>query len=924
MTERQSNHRPTTSVRPPAVIGPRLVRLLPIVFVLFALEAVNAVYLVAVRVAGWATGVNFENRLSLIVFLVHLILGLAIILPGLLFAVFHLRRARRWPNRRAVQVGFGLLSVVVMLMISGLVLIRIEGVMVVKNPLFRDIAYWIHLASPVAAVWLFVLHRLAGRPIRWRVGRKWALVACGLTAALLIGSMIDLRRRERIVVPDGEGPFSPSLAQTADGRFIPGHVLDNDDYCQRCHGDVHERWASSVHRFSSFNNPPYRFSVRNTRTKVLERDGTERASRFCAGCHDPVPLFSGRFDDPEFDDETDPTALSGVTCTVCHSITEINSPRGNADYTIEEPVHYPFAFSESTALQWLNQQLVLAKPEMHKRTFLKPLHQSTEFCGTCHKVHLPEGLNHYKWLRGQNHYDSFLLSGVSGRGVSSFYYPPKAQPNCNGCHMPLQPSDDFGARRFDDSGMLTVHDHLFPAANTAMPVLAEVPNPEATIAAHRAFLQDIVRLDLFGVREGGTIDGTLVAPLRPEVPALVPGRTYLLETVIRTTGLGHLLTEGTADSNQLWLDLTLTADGRTIGRSGSLDDAGRVDPWSHFVNAYVLDREGNRIDRRNAEDIFVPLYSNQIPPGAADVVHYRFEVPPGIRGPVVAEVALRYRKFDTVYLRHIDGEDVVNDLPITTMAADRVVFGIAGGVENPPSAIPEWQRYNDYGIGLFRKGGRGELRQAEEIFRQVEALGRSEGSLNLARVYLREGRVAAEAPAALARAAGFDPPAPVWSVLWFSGQVNRQNGRFDEAIRDFRQIVDGGFAEAAGRGFDFSRDYRLLNALAGTLYQRGLQERGEGRREERRRWLDEARVWYEAALEEDPENLAAHWGLKQVLADLGDSAGAAHHAAQHARYRPDDNARDVAMTAARRRDPAADHAAEAVVVYEVSTPAEAS
>ena len=26
------------------------------------------------------------------------------------------------------------------------------------------------------------------------------------------------------------------------------------------------------------------------------------------------------------------------------------------------------------------------------------------------KVHLPEELNHYKWLRGQNHYDSFLLS----------------------------------------------------------------------------------------------------------------------------------------------------------------------------------------------------------------------------------------------------------------------------------------------------------------------------------------------------------------------------------------------------------------------------------------------------------------------------------------------------------------------------------
>ena len=34
---------------------------------------------------------------------------------------------------------------------------------------------------------------------------------------------------------------------------------------------------------------------------------------------------------------------------------------------------------------------------------------------------------------------------------------------------------------------------------------------------------------------------------------------------------------------------------------------GQVDPWAHFVNAYLLDRYGNRIDRRNAQDIAVAL-----------------------------------------------------------------------------------------------------------------------------------------------------------------------------------------------------------------------------------------------------------------------------------------------------------------------------
>src|SRR5256714_11592941 len=115
--------------------------------------------------------------------------------------------------------------------------------------------------------------------------------------------------------------------------------------------------------------------------------------------------------------------------------------------------------------------MVKAKPSFHKKTSLNPRHKTAEFCSTCHKVHLPPELNDYKWLRGQNHYDTFLLSGVSGHGARSFYYPDQAQANCAGCHMPTQPSNDFGANFFDAAqpGTLMVHNHLFPAANTTLP-----------------------------------------------------------------------------------------------------------------------------------------------------------------------------------------------------------------------------------------------------------------------------------------------------------------------------------------------------------------------------------------------------------------------------------------------------------------------
>lgn len=918
----QAAKRVRRKVYVPAV-GPRLRKLLFVVFGLFALLSANSLYLISISALERLSGEVYQDWFYLFMFMLHLGLGALIILPVIIYGVIHIKNAHDRPNRRAVKVGYALFVTSLVLLATGIVLTRLEGVIVVKDPAVRGIAYVLHIATPLIAAWLFILHRLAGKRIQWRVGLGW-LGAAGLFAGvMLVIQTQDPRQWNVEGNPHGEQYFFPSLARTLNGDFIKASSMMNDQYCQECHADIHASWSSSVHRFSSFNNPPYLFSVRNTREFSMERDGNVNRARFCAGCHDPVPFFSGQFNDPDYDDVNDPTAQAGITCSVCHSISHINSQRGNADYTIDAPVHYPFIDSDVEALQWVNRQLIKAKPAFHKKTFLKPLHETTEFCGTCHKVHLPAELNDYKWLRGQNHYDAFLLSGVSGFGITSFYYPPVAQENCNGCHMPLQSSDDFGAQVLDDSGELKVHSHMFPSANTAIPELVGMENADEVIAAHEAFNEGVMRLDIFGIKPGGRIDGDLIAPLRPQLPTLRRGETYLLETVIRTVKMGHLFTQGTVDSNEVWLDVTVSSGGRVIGTSGSRDEQGEVDPWAHFVNAFVLDRNGYRIDRRNAEDIFVPLYNNQIPPGAGDTVHYRLTVPEDAQGPIRVDIKLQYRKFDTNYMKQIYGEDYVNDLHIMTMAQDSITFPLEGSnvdVANPESSIPEWQRWNDYGIGLLRKRGAGQLRQAEEAFKAVEALGRPDGPLNLARVYLREGRIGTEAPRALKAAARFDPPAPPWSVLWFSGLVNKQNARLDEAIHDFQQIIDGGFEQAVGRKFDFSRDYRLLNELAQTLYERSRQERGESPQGAREAWLNQSRDYAQRALAIDPENLAAHWTLSLVYRDLGDAEKAAHHAKLHALYKPDDNAREYAITQARQRYPAANKAAEAVVIYDLTPP----
>jgi tetratricopeptide (TPR) repeat protein len=867
-------------------------------------------------------------------FLGHLVLGVAIVVPVIVFGIAHIRNTRNRPNRRAIRAGYALFGCAIALFVSGFVLTHVDAFglrLSVDHPAVRGAAYWVHVLTPLAVVWLFVLHRLAGRRIRWRVGLGWAGVATAAAAIGVVAHGIDPRdlpwAGDRGTPADGEQYYHPSLARTATGDFIPAAVLDNNAYCLECHADVHDSWTHSVHKWSSFNNPAYAFSVRNTRQVVHARDGSADASRFCAGCHDPVPFFSGAFDDerwhdPDYDVAADPLGAAGITCTVCHSITEVTSVRGNADYVITEPVHYPFADSDVSLLQWVNRQLVKAKPDFHKETFLKPLHATTEFCSPCHKVHLPEELNDYKWLRGQNHHDSFWLSGVSGHSVSSFYYPPQAEANCNGCHMKREPVSGEGenfAADLGEDGRWTYLDHQFPSANTAIPWLVRnlLDDPDGAIEAHRQFTENALRLDLFGLRRGGSIDGELVAPLGPGTGELEPGETYLLDVVLRTLTLGHLFTEGTADSNQIWVDLELLEGDRVIGRSGGMDERRRVDPWSHFVNSFVIDREGNRINRRNAEDIFIALYNHQIPPGAADTLHYRLQVPADADGPLTVRARLRYRKFDTEYYAIFSGQpDIVNDLPIIDIAEAELVLPVRGGapaIPAAPSGVPEWQRWNDYGIGLLR---RGELRQAREAFARVEALGRPEGPINLARVYLQEGLVQTDAPAALARAGAMESEALEWHLLWFGGQVAMRNGDYRQAADNFREILRGGFRQAEGRSFDFSNDYRLRNALGQVLYQLALAETGD----RRLALMGDARAEHEAALAMDPENLEAHYGMRLIARDLGDDVLEAYHAERHATYKPDDNARDVAINLARRRYPAADLAAEAVVIHDLHRP----
>ncbi|MCL4836480.1 MAG: aspartate phosphatase [Thermoanaerobaculia bacterium] len=886
-----------------------------------AVLVANSLYLGGVHALEAASGRLLENEVALAMFLLHVVLGLALVVPGIAFVIAHGLRARRSGNRRAVGLGLALAATLAGVAATGIALTRIEGVIELTDPTLRLWLWVAHLVLPVAAALLYVAHRRRGRGLDRAAVRRWSAAAAAIALAVAALHAGRAARPERPPEAAERAAFFPSLVRTAGGGYLAAEALMLEGYCRQCHEQSHAAWAASAHRFSSFNNPAYRFSVLETRRVVAARDGDLAASRWCAGCHDPVPLLSGRWDDPAFDVDGDPTAMAGLTCVSCHAVTEIASVRGNADFVIEAPQHYPFALSEVPALAWASRQLVRARPRLHRATFLKPLHRTPEFCGGCHKVHLPEELNGYGFVRGQNHYDPFRLSGVSGGAAGSFYYPPRAFERCADCHMPLDPSAEFGARDFAGDGVRALHDHRFAAANTGLAALVEMEAD--AVERRRAFLEGTVRVDLFGLREGGELEGRLHAPLRPDLPELVAGASYLLEVVVRTLSVGHTFTQGTADSNEVWLEVTARSGAREIGASGELAADGAVDRWAHFVNAWVVDREGRRIDRRNAQDIFAVLFDHQIPPGAAVVVHYRLDLPAHLDAPVELAARLRYRKFDTTFLRHFTGEpERANDLPVVDLATDRLVLPVAGGQAVAAAAreVPAWERWNDYGIGLLGEGGprvRGALAAARAAFAEVEGLGRPDGALNRVRVDLAEGSVGPETEAALARAAA-DPLAPPWVVDWLAAQVALRQGQVAEAIAAAERLAAPPTGEARARGFDFRRDDRVWELLGRARTEAAALAADPAAR---RAGLARAAEAYEQVLALDPEHPAAHYQLARLRRALGDAEAAREHLARFERYRQDDPAKDAARAAARRLDPVADRQAERFVIYELRPPA---
>jgi tetratricopeptide (TPR) repeat protein len=849
--------------KPPApkgVLLPWQRRLYRILLIPLGLMAADSIYLVSF---------TKYSSFFMAMLLLHLALGLLLAVPFFTFAATHAKKMIRMRNLRAKYAGLAIASLAVIVTVTGL-LMTFKGATIKNRPI-----YLAHvLATPLALV-AFILHRRAhSHQMAFKKLFAWGGAVAGFLVVMTVLHLTE-KPPQRVVNRAGDTQYFLSSAETFDQGLLDPVKLSANEYCQECHPGSYARWLKSAHHFSSFNNPFYRRSVELMADKV----GREK-TKWCAGCHDPVVLFSGKMGKATLHKFTydDFEAQQGLTCMSCHSIAQVKDVSGNGSYVIEESKQYPFAFAKNSYLHEVNKLLIRMEPSLHRQTFLKPFMRQPEFCSTCHKVALLPPMNDYKWMRGQNHYDSWQDSGVSGFAVRSFYDPP-APKACRDCHLPPFPSDEFGSH----GGF--VHDHAFPAANTALPaVRGDREMSELT----EKFLKGSLTADIFALRRGDR-----VLPIGADLPRLVPGETVEVDVVIRTRKLGHQYTNGTADSNETWLAFSGENGGRKIVESGSLGGDGRLDEAADRLSQLVLDHTGQPMDRRQPADIHTSLYNNGIGPGADRVVRYVLRVPKDARGAVTLSAAVNYRKFSRDYSIFVGGSGAPA-LPVDVISKDTVALPVGNAPPPPEPARANtdkpWLRWNDYGIGLFLQG---DLKGAEAAWEKTQELApdKPDGPLNRARALIQEGNLA-DAESALNEAERRRPGWP--KTAFFRATLEKERGQLDEALADMGRVTD-----------KFPKDRVCWNQVARLLFL-------QGRYEDALRAIDKVYAI-------DPEDLSAHYNAMLCFKALGRKKEGAVEERWY-KYHKDDETAAALMASFRRDHPFANRESLPIHVHDEASP----
>jgi tetratricopeptide (TPR) repeat protein len=224
------------------------------------------------------------------------------------------------------------------------------------------------------------------------------------------------------------------------------------------------------------------------------------------------------------------------------------------------------------------------------------------------------------------------------------------------------------------------------------------------------------------------------------------------------------------------------------------------------------------------------------------------------------------RKF--VFTQSLHGvsakSEKIPNLPIVAVAENAVALDVLPANASAPQpktqlAKEDWQRWNDYGIGLLLQG---DLKAAQAAFEKVTEVDpqNPDGWVNIGRAALQEGDVA-RARVVLEKALALS--SDLARAHFFYAGVLRQEGNYDGAAQHLAKVLA-----------QYPRDRVALNNLGRVLFLE--------------RKYPEAVKTLQRVLAIDPEDLQAHYNLMLCYNGLGDEQMSKEHQARYLRFKADE------------------------------------
>ncbi|MCH7526646.1 MAG: cytochrome b/b6 domain-containing protein [Planctomycetes bacterium] len=380
-----------------------------------------------------------------------------------------------------------------------------------------------------------------------------------------------------------------------------------------CHSEIVAEWLPSAHRYSSMD-----FVFQKVQSNMAEELAPE-ATRYCAGCHDPIALLSGAKNVGNVTLSAE-GADEGTSCLVCHSIVQADV-RGNADYTIDPPQRYIYEFHEGELAKLVSDFLIRTYPRQHVESYSRPLYKTAKVCAACHKQFIDAELNEAGWVQGQNQYDNWRKSRWHTDGEVT------QTISCRECHMPLVDSNDPAAgdqHDFNRSPNDGKHrSHRFLAANQFIPRHHDLPGAEGHCQLTVDWLRGEYRIS--GIEDRWTRGPVVRVDLKvPETAR--PGQRVRIQTVLINNKTGHDFPTGPLDMIEAWVEVTVRDyEGSIIFASARPDERDYlVDPKIVFKGE-PIDKYGNLIGKHELWRKVGSRFNRSLFPGFSDPTEFVFE-----------------------------------------------------------------------------------------------------------------------------------------------------------------------------------------------------------------------------------------------------------------------------------------------------------